>query len=163
MKKALIILGIGTAMIVVLCARAALLLGPQTGKSFSSIHTMDVTLEAPAVTVQVLPPVSPSATPDCQPASGVTLEVQRLTNTIVVLHTGGLQPGEIPSIFYSTSVAGVGSKRGEAWGFAKGADEHGEFSVQLTSLVPLDGQSEATWDIRLVHARGVACTEITLP
>lgn len=117
----------------------------------------------PAVTVQVLPPVIPSPTPDCQPATGVTLEVQRLTNTIVVLHASGLQPGEIPSVFYSTSVAGVGSKRGEAWGFVKGADERGEFSVQLTSLLPLDGQSEATWDIRLVHARGVACIEVTLP
>ncbi len=80
-----------------------------------------------------------------------------------MLHASGLQPGEIPSVFYSTSVAGVGSRRGEAWGFAQGADEHGEFSVQLTSLLPLDGQSEATWDIRLVHARGVACTEVTLP
>ena len=93
----------------------------------------------------------------------MTLEVLRLTNTIVVLHASGLQPGEIPFVFYSTSISGVGSKRGEAWGFAKGADERGEFSVQLTSLRTLNGQSEATWDIRLVHARGVACTEVTLP
>ena len=55
------------------------------------------------------------------------------------------------------------TKRGETWGFANGADEHGEFSLQLTSLQPLEGQTKATWDIRLVHAHGVACAEITMP
>ncbi len=111
----------------------------------------------------MLPPVTPSATPDCQPASGVALEVQRISNTAALLKVSGLQPGEVPSVFYSTEINGIGSRRGDAWGFAKGADEHGNFSLQLTSLVPLDGQSSATWDIRLVHKRGVACTSITLP
>ncbi len=126
-------------------------------------HALPTAFPTPAVTVQVLPPVTPSATPDCQPAAGVTVEVQRLTNTIVVLHASGLQPGEIPSVFYGTSVSGIGSKRGEAWGFAEGADDHGEFSLELTGLEPLEGQSRATWDIRLVHKRGVACTAVTLP
>jgi hypothetical protein len=116
-----------------------------------------------AVTVQVMPPVSPTATPDCQPATGVTIEVRRLGDTTAVLHASGLQPGEIPFIFYSTSISGVGSIRRESYGFAKGADEHGEFSFELTGLQPLEGQARATWDIRLVHRRGVACTEITLP
>jgi hypothetical protein len=115
------------------------------------------------VTVQVLPPVTPSATPDCLAAAGVTLAVQRLSDTKIVLHAAGLQPGEIPFVFYSTAISGVGGRRGEAWGFAKGADEHGEFSTDLTGLEPLEGQSAAIWDIRLVHRRGVACTVVTLP
>lgn len=116
-----------------------------------------------AVTVQVMPPVSPTATPDCQPAAGVMIEVRRLSDTTAMLHASGLQPGEIPFIFYSTSISGVRSMRGESSGFAKGADEHGEFSFELAGLQPLEGQARATWDIRLVHRRGVACTEITLP
>ena len=124
---------------------------------------MPTTVPEPAVTVQVLPPTTPTATPDCLPVSGVAINIQRVSDTTATLHATGLQPGEIPSVFYSTSTNGVGAKRGEAWGFAKGVDEHGEFSLQLTSLQPLEGQTKATWDIRLVHARGVACTEITMP
>ncbi len=125
-----------------------------------SLQTISPTV---VVTVQVMSPVSPTATPDCQPAAGVAIEVWRVSDTTAVLHASGLQPGEIPFIFYSTSISGVGSMRGESSGFAKGADEHGEFSFELTGLQPLEGQARATWDIRLVHRRGVACTEITLP
>ncbi len=117
----------------------------------------------PTVTIQVLPPVTPSPTPDCQPASGVALEVTRISSTKAVLKVSGLQPGEIPFVFYSTETNGVGSRRGEAWGFAKGADQGGNFSIALSGLAPLDGQSSARWDIRLVHKRGVACAQITLP
>jgi hypothetical protein len=114
------------------------------------------------VTPQVMPPVSPTTTPDCQPAAGVMIEVRRLSDTTAALHASGLQPGEIPFIFYSTSIIGH-SMRVESDGFAKGADEQGEFSFELTGLRPLEGQASATWDIRLVHRRGVACAEITLP
>ncbi len=132
-------------------------------KIAESLQTMPSAFPSPAVTVQVLPPTTPTATPDCQPVPGVTIEVQRLGETTAVLHVSGLQSGEVPFVFYSTSINGVGAKRSEAWGFAKGADEHGEFSLELTGLQPLEGQTKATWDIRLVHARGVACTEITMP
>jgi hypothetical protein len=115
------------------------------------------------VTVQVMPPVSPTATPDCQPAAGVAIEVLRVSDSTALLHASGLQPGEIPFIFYSTSISGVRSMRRESGGFAKGADEQGEFSFELTGLQPLEGQASATWDIRLVHRRGVACAAITLP
>jgi hypothetical protein len=125
-------------------------------------ESLQIIYPTAVVTPQVMPPVSPTATPDCQPAAGVTIEVQRLSNTTAVLHARGLQPGEIPFIFYSTSIIGR-SMRGEASGFVNGADEHGEFSFELAGLRPLEGQASATWDIRLVHRRGVACTEISLP
>ena len=132
-------------------------------KVADSLQSMPTTVPAPAVTVQILPPITPTATPDCLPVSDVAINIQRVSDTTAILHATGLQPGEIPSVFYSTSINGVDAKRGEAWGFANGADEHGEFSLQLTSLQPLEGQTKATWDIRLVHAHGVACAEITMP
>lgn len=126
-------------------------------------ESLQIIYPTPVVAVQIMPPISPTATPDCQPIAGVMIEVRRLSDTTAVLHASGLQPGEIPFIFYSTSISGVRSMRGEAGGFAKGADEQGEFSFELTGLQPLEGQARATWDIRLVHRRGVACAAITLP
>lgn len=114
------------------------------------------------VTPRVEPPTITTATPDCQPAAGVMLQVWRGGGTKVMLHATGLQPGENPFVFYSTAT-GAGSMRGEAWNFAKGADEHGEFTIDLPGLQPVQGQSKVTWDIRLVHQRGVACASITLP
>ena len=75
---------------------------------------------APAVTTEISPYVAPSATPDCQPASGVTLEVQRVSSTAAVLNASGLQPGEIPFVFYSTTVNGVGSERMESGSLPRG-------------------------------------------
>lgn len=122
-------------------------------------HPTDV----PSVAPTILPPTTPTATPDCQPAAGVTVTVQRLTDTTALLRATGLQPGEIPSIFYSTSNSAGNSSRTEAWGFANGADAHGEFSFELHNLQPPQGQATAAWDIRLVHRRGVACAEISMP
>jgi len=119
--------------------------------------------DVPAIAPTILPPTTPTATPDCQPAAGVTVTVQRLTDTTALLHATGLQPGEIPSVFYSTSNGAGKSSRTEAWGFANGADAHGEFSFELHNLQPPEGQTTAAWDIRLVHRRGVACAQITVP
>ncbi len=118
---------------------------------------------APTVVPQVMPPVAPSATPECQAVPGVTLEVKRMSRTTVELTAKGLQPGEIPTVLYSTEMAGVGSARIEAGSFAKGADASGNFSVQLTGMAPLDGQTSAVWDVRLVHRSGVACVRVTMP
>jgi hypothetical protein len=126
-------------------------------------ESLQITYPTAGVTPQVMPPVSPTATPDCEPAAGVTIDVRRVSDTTAVLHASGLQPGEIPFIFYSTSISGVGTKRGEAGRFTNGANEYGEFSFELTGLQPLEGQARTTWDIRLVHRRGFACSEITLP
>ncbi len=117
----------------------------------------------PAVTAQVAPPQSPSPTPDCQPAAGVTMEVRRSGITKATLQASGLEPGEVPVVFYSTVGIHGNSERVEAWNFAHGADPQGRFSFELDGLVPPEGQASATWDVRLVHRRGVACAQITLP
>jgi hypothetical protein len=105
---------------------------------------------------------APSATPDCRHASAVTLEIVRISNSTVELQVSGLQPGEKPSVLYSTS-SNTSSSIGEMGDFAKGADENGEISIYLPGLIPLDEQINSTWDIRVIHTRGVECATITLP
>jgi hypothetical protein len=117
----------------------------------------------PEVTVQIGPPVTPGSTPACRPTAGVTIEMVRLSDTIAVVHATGLQPGERPSLFYSTVKNAAGSGRGGERDLADGADQHGELAFELSDLEPPAGQESATWDIRLVHRRGVACAQITLP
>lgn len=104
---------------------------------------------------------APTATPTCQPFSGVTFEVLRLYQSDVTLHATGLQPGEIPSVSYSAS-SNNASSIGDA-AFSTGADQNGVFSQPLRGLAPLPGQTHSTWDIRLIHSRGIECATITLP
>lgn len=111
----------------------------------------------------VEPFVEPTATPQCQPAEGVTVEVRRISDTTLGLRVSGLQPGDKPTVIYSTSIPNEGSSMGEMYDFAEGVDENGEFSVDLPGLRPLEGQTSATWDIRFIHARGVECVAVTLP
>ncbi len=110
----------------------------------------------------IAPPVEPTSTPDCLHADGVTLNVRRISDSSVELQVSGLEPGEMPFITYSTSDSGS-SVRGEAGNFAQGANAKGEFIYKLGGLNPLTGQTSATWDIRLIHSRGVECATITLP
>jgi|GEM_PF-2116196 len=117
----------------------------------------------PVVTVQVVTEAPPTGTPDCLPVSGVSIELHPITATSVRLVATGLEPGEKPDVFYSAQSKGYGTTRSEYWGFPQGADEKGMFTLVLTGLVPLRDQSRSTWDVRLVHARGVACAEITMP
>ncbi len=51
----------------------------------------------------------------------------------------------------------------KAESFAEGADQNGGFLIQPMGPIRLQGQSSASWYIRLVHKRGVACVQITLP
>lgn len=112
------------------------------------------------------PFVEPTGTPGCQPSPAVTLEVRRIDPNSVWVHASGLQPGEIPRVIYSASAKGEGMY-GDAGEFREGADEQGEFSIDLSGLelgsMSLEGPYTATWDIRLIHVRGVACATITLP
>lgn len=116
----------------------------------------------PVITIEVVTVAPPTATPDCLPVPGVSLELDEIAATSVRLVATGLQPGEKPDVFYSAKTEGYGA-RYEEYAFAQGADEKGRFSIDLYGLDPIGGQSRSTWDVRVVHARGVACAEITLP
>ena len=104
----------------------------------------------------------PTATPDCQPAAGVTVDIQRASDSKLILRISGLQPGEVPYIIYSTSSGGASRMIGSGYSVT-GADANGEFITDQRGLLPLEGQTSAIWDIRLIHSRGVECATITLP
>ena len=106
--------------------------------------------------------VEPTATPVCQHASGVLLEVHRISESTARLRASGLQPGENPSVIYGTH-DNKGSSMGEMYGFAEGVDDNGEFTLDIPGLVPPEGNISAAWDIRFIHSRGVECATITLP
>ncbi len=122
------------------------------------------TTPMPVVEVEpaVEPFVEPTSTPDCLHADGVTLDVYRVSDTGVELHARGLQPGEIPYITHST-FSRTRSMSGTAGSFVEGANAQGEFIYELKGLIPLEGETSSTWDIRFFHARGVECATVTLP
>jgi hypothetical protein len=115
-----------------------------------------------AVEPFVEPFVEPTSTPDCLHTDGVTLDLRRISDSGVVLHVSGLEPGEIPYITHST-FSRARSISGTSGGFVKGADANGEFVFELEGLFPLEGQTSSTWDIRFIHAHGVECATVTLP
>ncbi len=117
----------------------------------------------PVVTASTEAPKIPTATLECQHAESVVLDVRRLSDSKVTLSISGLQPEEVPFITYSTFQNGAASKRGEISKFVKGANTKGEFTTEIGGLLPLPGQTTATWDIRIIHSHGVECATITLP
>ena len=134
-----------------------------------SISCLAQAVETPVSVTEIpveKPFIEPTGTPDCQPSTEVSFDVERIGPRSVSLHASGLQPGEIPRVIYSASARGYGLF-GDAGEFVHGADEQGEFSFDLGGLQLGQGSSgdptTATWDIRLIHARGVACATITLP
>ncbi len=109
------------------------------------------------VTPEVAPFVEPTPTPDCQPVLGVSIKVKDR-----VLEISGLQPGENPTVFYSAENR-KGAQRVESYNFAEGANKEGVFTYKLDMLRVLDGDTRTVWDLRVVHSRGVACAQITVP
>jgi len=106
--------------------------------------------------------VEPTSTPDCLHADGVILDLRRISDSGVELQVSGLKPGEIPYITHSTFNR-TSSKSGASGSFVERADTNGKFVFELKGLLPLEGETSATWDIRFIHARGVACATVTLP
>jgi len=122
----------------------------------------NTTTPMPVVEVAVEPFVEPTSTPDCLHADGVTLDLRRISDSGGELHVSGLKPGEIPYITHSTFNR-TSSKSGASGSFVEGADTNGKFVFELKGLLPLEGETSATWDIRFIHARGVECATVTLP
>ncbi len=139
-------------LIVTVCAAC------QTQVTSTVAPTQTIIVE---VATSVAPRV-PTPTPDCLPVSDVSIDVQRTDGGIIKLKAIGLEPGEKPFIFYSAQNSREG-KRIEAYNFAQGADSQGVFTYTLEELQTLKGDTSTTWDVRIVHIRGVACVEITVP
>jgi len=116
-------------------------------------------LETPGVELMT----TPFSIPECKPAVGVTFKLQRISDYLVELIASGLKPGETPYVYYMTNGKGGGfpgnivRESGELFTDLNWSD----FRADL--LEPPEGQLSATWDITLVHVRGVECAAITLP
>ncbi len=118
-----------------------------------SMATPEVAMETAITT--------PYSIPDCQPAPDVTYKLQKVSDTFAEVIASGLQPGESPYVYYNTPVGDIPGKGGAYPGDI--VKDDGEFFFALENLEPPEGQISATWDIRLVHERGVGCATITLP
>ncbi|HLO32890.1 MAG TPA: hypothetical protein VK249_27345 [Anaerolineales bacterium] len=110
---------------------------------------------------------TPFSIPGCQPAAGVTFRLQKISTYLAEVIASGLQPGETPYVYYDT-VEHIANGGTGFPGEIVGAD--GEFYSDLNwrlwdvdILKPPEGEPSATWEFRLVHARGVECARITLP
>jgi hypothetical protein len=130
-----------------------------------AITAAPVSTATPAVAIvtAIIAPVAPTATPDCLAATGVLMAVLPGNNNHYELQVSGLKPGEIPFVFYSAQDSQGNLTRMEDWGFVQGADPDGKFSLELSQLRVLDGEPSTTWDVRLVHACGVACATVVVP
>jgi hypothetical protein len=115
----------------------------------------------PVVTVTTGLPGTPYSIPACQPTPGISLKLQKISDTLIELIAMGLRPGESPSVYYNTP---VGDTPGTGGSYQTDTvNEDGKFLLELQNLEPPFGQTSATWDIRLAHERGVECATITLP
>lgn len=103
----------------------------------------------------------PSPTPAvCTPLpEGMALTVTPLTDTKVSLELTGLSPGESLYIIYRWD--GIdGSTQIEDYDLPP-VGENGRYT-QTQNLQSPEAESRI-WQIKVIHRRGVACTEITLP
>jgi hypothetical protein len=102
------------------------------------------------------------ATPDCQPGSGVTFRLQKISDNMVELIATGLQPAEATRVFYSSTYNGRNDGLSGMFD-ANLVNENGEFYSELSRLDPVEEKVSMTWDIRLQHSHGVECATIILP
>lgn len=109
-------------------------------------------------------PAPPSPTPiACMPLpDDMTLNVEPKSESEAVVRLTGLQPGESLAFVFIAEMPG--QRRSEIESFpVNTVGEHGDFEFSQTGLTPLDETAANRWEVKVVHARGAACTEITLP
>ncbi len=114
-----------------------------------------------AVTRVVLTTPEPTPTPAvCTPLpDDMNLQVKPISSTAVSIEIEGLQPGEKLVLICKTETAQRRHKIEERPLRPVGPD--GRF-VFREGLLPLPGSTTNRWEIQIVHARGVACAEVTL-
>ncbi len=142
---------------------AGLVSACRPGGAGASGQPAAVPMPSPAVTVQVLRTVEPSPTPaPCTPLpAGMSLSVKPLSPTYVQVEIKGLEPGE-KLIFIAHAETSGHRTRSEGLPVA-GADSDGHFVYQIGGLGPLPGSTRNQWQIQVIHSRGVACADVTLP
>lgn len=109
-------------------------------------------------------PAPPSPTPIvCTPLpDDMTLDTEPKSESEAVVRLTGLQSGESLSFIFIAEILGQRRSAIESYPIDT-VDETGSFEFTQPGLTPLDETTANKWEVKVVHARGVACTEITLP
>lgn len=148
----------------ILMCLLSLAIGCQTavaGSSPSSPNTTTQSTSAVAVTKTVSDEPMPSPTPFSCTAlpAGMTLELNPVSPVFVELVVQGLQSNEEITVVFTAESPGH-RKMIENPGILIGAD--GQYATQEL-LRPIPESDENHWQVSVIHARGVACAEVTLP
>ncbi len=113
------------------------------------------------VITQVVAPMTPNPTPACTPLlsdMAFTLTTQR---NALMFELTGLQPSEHPTIILWQEVPGRRSSYTET--SYQPADQDGHLVYKAFGLYYRGDSGPNVWHIQVVHAKGVACTQVTLP
>ena len=118
----------------------------------------------PAITRVVQETVEPSPTPPvCTPLpDGMTLMVEPISTDRAQVQLNGLQPGESLTVLFVAKPTATQSSELEIM-LPGAVESDGSFIYQERGLSILSDAEENTWTVKVIHARGVACQEFTLP
>jgi hypothetical protein len=114
----------------------------------------------PAITVvTALPPASPTPLVCSENPAGLTLDVQTGGFYRVRVIGRGFKPGERLLLVFTAKTA-THSTKIEARP-VQGVNADGTFSWDETLTPPTGAEGSAvTWNVAIVHSRGVACTQV---
>lgn len=116
------------------------------------------------VTKEILPFPSPSSTPaECTDLpAGAEFLVTATSPTDVQIDLNGMVPGETLVFTFIAKPSPSESRTLESMPIAP-VGQDGSYTTTQGGLMPLAEALENTWTIKVIHSRGVACQEITLP
>ncbi len=141
---------------------ALTLAGPACGCAPDLAVPTHPTPQAIQVTVEVVQTPMDATPSACTPLpAGMRVVATVLSATSLRLEVEGLRPGEKPVLVFVTGDFDHTRQVEEIPTVAVGPD--GRFAAEVEGLRALPGSTENRWQIKVLHARGVACAEVMLP
>lgn len=140
-----------------------LLAGCQPASATSPLNPSAPKVTPEVTVVRSVVTTGPSPTPVvCTPLpDGMTIQVKPESETSVLVELAGLQPGERLVFIYTTEIPGQHLREYVSPATATvGLDGH--YAERESDMVPIPGSANQ-WQVKVIHARGVACAEVTLP
>ncbi len=149
------------ALLIIVLAGLVSACGPEGAGA--SAQPSAVPMPTVAVTKQTVTAPEPTPTPaTCTPLpAGMTMSVKPVSATSVQVEIKGLQPGETLIFIANAETSGYRNRNEDRP--VAGADLNGRFVYEIRGLRPLPGSTTNQWQIQVIHSRGVACADVTLP
>lgn len=118
----------------------------------------------PAITRVVQETVEPNPTPPvCTPLpDGMRLTVEPISSDSAQVQLIGLLPGEGLTLVFVAKPTATQSSELEII-LPSAVESDGSFTYQERGLSILSDAKENIWTVKIIHGRGVACQEFTLP